>query len=199
MRPSSATSGRCNRFPSSAVEGRTRSPVVDQRGQASPRAVALIRIFGELRERGYGGGYDPVLRPAIAQGARRVDGGRLCTAEVRTGASLPVRLEPRSRPGEWRDGDHEGRPCPAYGSRCLPPGIKVTLQRCLMDGSHDSHSMACGSKPSWTRYFFAPPVDCSLMLTGTLPLSELREALGPSNAKNYDHCRRNHGARDRLL
>jgi len=27
--------------------------------------------------------------------------------------SLPVRLEPRGRPAEWRDSAREGRPCPA--------------------------------------------------------------------------------------
>src|SRR5260370_27096507 len=37
----------------------------------------------------------------------------LCPAELRAGGSLPVRLEPRGRPAEWRDGDREGRPCSA--------------------------------------------------------------------------------------
>src|SRR6266446_9311649 len=49
----------------------------------------------------------------MGQGARAIDGGGLRPAELRAGGSLPIRLEPRGRSAERRDGDREGRPCPA--------------------------------------------------------------------------------------
>src|SRR5712671_1439206 len=49
----------------------------------------------------------------MGQGARAIDGGGLRPAELRAGGSLPIRLEPRDRPAERRDGNREGRPCPA--------------------------------------------------------------------------------------
>ncbi len=66
--------------------------------------LTLIRIFEELRGRGYDGGYDAVRRYARrwAKERRASDGGGLRPAELRAGRSLPVRLEPRSRPAERR-------------------------------------------------------------------------------------------------
>jgi transposase len=69
------------------------------RGNASKAAreqLTLIRIFEELRERGYDGGLRcrASLRPALGQGARAVDGRSLCPPELCAGRSLPVRLEP---------------------------------------------------------------------------------------------------------
>ena len=52
------------------------------------------------------------LRPELEPGACGPDGGGLCAAVVRAGRSLPVRLEPRDRRDERRDGDREGRACP---------------------------------------------------------------------------------------
>ena len=77
--------------------------------------LTLIRIFEELRRRGYEGGYDAVRRYARrwSRGARAIDGRGLCAAELCAGRSLSVRLEPRDRPAERRDGDRESRPCPA--------------------------------------------------------------------------------------
>src|SRR4051812_36938449 len=49
----------------------------------------------------------------MGQGTRACDSGGLRAAELCAGGGLPVRLEPRSRPAEWRDGDRKGRPCPA--------------------------------------------------------------------------------------
>ena len=55
--------------------------------------VTLIRIFEELRGRGYGGGYDrrSALRQAVGQGARGIDGRGLCAAVLRAGGGLPIR------------------------------------------------------------------------------------------------------------
>jgi hypothetical protein len=77
--------------------------------------LTLIRIFEELRGLGNDGSYDAVRRYAKswakAQGSR--DGGSLCAVVLPAGRGLPVRLEPRDRPDQWRDCDREGRPCPA--------------------------------------------------------------------------------------
>ena len=69
-------------------------------GKAARERLTLIRVFEELRGLGYEGGYDAVRRyaEALAAGARRVDGGSLCAAELCAGRGLPVRLEPRGRP-----------------------------------------------------------------------------------------------------
>jgi hypothetical protein len=76
--------------------------------------LTLIRIFEELRGRGYDGGYDAVRRYARRwskeRGNRR---GGLCPAEFCAGRSLSVRLEPRDRSPQRRDGAREGRPRPA--------------------------------------------------------------------------------------
>jgi len=89
--------------------------------KAAREQLTLIRIFEELRGRGYEGGYDAVRRYArtVEQGTRALDGGGLCPAELRAGGSLPVRLEPRGRPAEWRDGDREGRHVRLCHSRML--------------------------------------------------------------------------------
>ena len=85
--------------------------------KASRERLTLIRIFEELRGRGYDGSYDAVRRYAKRWAKDR--GHATATAYVPLSfapASLPVGLEPRDRPAERRDGDREGRPCPA-----LPP------------------------------------------------------------------------------
>ena len=83
--------------------------------KAAREQLTLIRIFEELRGRGYEGGYDAVRRYARRWSKERgaIDGRGLRAAELCAGRSLPVRLEPRGRPAERRDGDGEGRPCPA--------------------------------------------------------------------------------------
>src|SRR5712664_2862454 len=100
------------------LEGNATKPFREQ--------LTLIRIFEELRGRGYGGGYDAraALRQAMGQGARAINGSGLRPAELRAGGSLPVRLEPRGRSAEWRDGDCEGRPCPALSQ---PDAVRAGL------------------------------------------------------------------------
>src|SRR4029453_11140049 len=77
--------------------------------------LTLIRLFEELRGRGYDGGYDAVRRYARRWGKER--GQSTAAASVplsfAPGGSLPVRLEPRGRPAERGDGHRKGRPCPA--------------------------------------------------------------------------------------
>src|SRR5215470_854745 len=80
------------------LEGNAAKPAREQ--------LTLIRIFEDLRGRGYDGGYD-----ALGQAAWNSSGYGLCAAQLRAGRSLPVRLEPRSRAAERRDGNGEGRPC----------------------------------------------------------------------------------------
>jgi hypothetical protein len=76
--------------------------------------LTLIRIFEELRERGYDGGYGgPPLCEGMGQRAGCGDGCGLRTVELCPWRSLPVRLEPRGRSAQRRDGDREGRPCTA--------------------------------------------------------------------------------------
>ena len=77
--------------------------------------LTLIRVFEELRGLGYEGGYDAVRRYARSwqRERSRIDGRSLCAAELRAGRGLPVRLEPRDRADQRRDGDGEGRACPA--------------------------------------------------------------------------------------
>src|ERR1700760_3766676 len=61
-------------------------------GKSAREQLTLIRIFEELRGRGYDGGYDAVrrLRQAMGQGARTIDGCGLCPAELCAGRSLSV-------------------------------------------------------------------------------------------------------------
>src|SRR6476469_9506776 len=77
--------------------------------------LTLIRIFEELRGRGYDGGYDAVRRYARRWSKER--GQSTAAAYVplsfAPGEALSVRLEPRGGSVEWRNGDREGRPCPA--------------------------------------------------------------------------------------
>src|SRR6476619_2434732 len=57
--------------------------------------LTLIRIFEELRERGYDGGYDAVRRfQAMGQATWASDGCSLRPAQLCSWRSLPVRLEP---------------------------------------------------------------------------------------------------------
>src|SRR5258708_34777621 len=103
------------------------------------RGTARARLRGWIRCRA-------ALRQTVEQGTRALDGGGLCPAELRAGGSLPVRLEPRGRPAEWRDGDREGRPWsalsqphavraglsardPGDGGRCPRPGLRAVQGR----------------------------------------------------------------------
>ena len=87
----------------------------------SPRSASsltLIRIFEEPRGRGYDGGYDAVLplRPTVEQGERGgIHGCGLRPAELCRGRGEAYQFDwsQRSRPAQWRNGDREGRPCPA--------------------------------------------------------------------------------------
>src|SRR6476620_5108217 len=79
--------------------------------KSSRERLTLIRLFEELRGRGYDGGYDAVRRYARRWAQER--GRSVCTAELRSGRSLSVRLEPRDCLAERSDGDREGRSRPA--------------------------------------------------------------------------------------
>ena len=64
--------------------------------KVSRERLTLIRIFEELRSRGYEGGYGlgaTLCAPVAARSGVNV-GGRLRAAELRAGRGLPVRLEP---------------------------------------------------------------------------------------------------------
>jgi hypothetical protein len=67
--------------------------------KASRERLTLIRIFEELRGRGYDASYDAVRRYAKrwGQGSRPCDGHGVCAAEFCSRGSLSVRLEPRDR------------------------------------------------------------------------------------------------------
>jgi hypothetical protein len=84
-------------------------------GKASRERLTLIRLFEELRGCGYAGGYDAVRRYARRWSKER--GATTAAAYVplsfAPGEALPVRLEPRGRPAERRDGDREGGARPA--------------------------------------------------------------------------------------
>ena len=88
--------------------------------------LTLIRIFEELRSRGYDGGYDAVRRYARRWAKER--GQSTAAAYVplsfRAGRGLPVRLEPRSRPAERDDGDREGR---SYQALSQPDAVRAGL------------------------------------------------------------------------
>ena len=115
-RPSSATSERRSRFRRSGPwSDKLDQLLLANEGKASRERLTLIRLFEELRGLGYDGGYDAVRRYARRWSKERgaIDGRGLCAAELCAGRSLPVRLEPRGRPAERRDGDREGGPRPA--------------------------------------------------------------------------------------
>ena len=100
------------------LEGNTTKPL-PRAVDADPhlRGTTRARLRRWLRCRA-------ALRQAMGQGARTIDGGGLRPAELRAGGSLPVRLEPRGRSAERRDGDREGRPCPALSQ---PDAVRARL------------------------------------------------------------------------
>src|SRR5208337_5285782 len=81
--------------------------------KAARERLTLIRVFEELRGLGYEGGYDAVRRYAkvwrAGRGAATAQAGA-CPGEGRgavefcAGRGLPVRLEPRDRADQRRDG-----------------------------------------------------------------------------------------------
>src|SRR5580704_16169500 len=86
------------------LEGNAAKPAREQ--------LTLIRIFEEFRGRGYDGSYDALRRYARRWAKQH--------GEATAAAYVPLSfapgeayLEPRSRRAERRDGDREGRPCPA--------------------------------------------------------------------------------------
>src|SRR5215471_17517256 len=62
----------------------------------------------------------------------------LCPAELRARGSLPVRLEPRSRPAERRDGNREGRSRPALPQ---PHVVRARLRRKLASADDGNGQM----------------------------------------------------------
>ena len=83
--------------------------------KAARERLTLIRLFEELRGRGYDGGYDAVRR--YARRWAKEHGAAtasvyvpLTSRQVKPTSSTRSR---RSRPAERRDGDREGRPHPA--------------------------------------------------------------------------------------
>src|SRR3954471_24199492 len=90
----------------------------------------------------------------MGQGARTSDGRGLRPAQLRAGRGLPIRLEPRGRPAERRDGDREGRPCPALSQpHDVRPGLPARdawylIERAcfsLISALSRSPTMRCGS------------------------------------------------------
>ena len=88
--------------------------------------LTLIRVFEELRALGYEGGYDAVRRYARRWGEQHAAARRrrLRAAELRARRGLPVRLEPRGRADQRRDGDGEGRACAALPQ---PDAVRARL------------------------------------------------------------------------
>src|SRR5437879_3670871 len=93
--------------------------------KATREQLTLIRLFEELHGRGYDGGYDAVRRYARRWAKER---GRSTAA-----AYVPLSFAPgeafqfdwsRGRPAERRDGDREGRPCPALSQ---PDAVRTGL------------------------------------------------------------------------
>jgi hypothetical protein len=76
--------------------------------KAAREQLTLIRIFEELRGRGYDGGYDAVRRYARRWSKER--------GQSTAAAYVPLSFAPgEAYQFDWsrRDGDREGRPCPA--------------------------------------------------------------------------------------
>ena len=150
--------------------------LADNATKPAREQLTLIRIFEELRGRGYEGGYDAVRRYARRWAKERgsSDGGGLCAAELCAGGGLPVRLEPRDRPAERRDGDREGCPCPAVpqphavraslsardagdGVRCPLAGVRLFKGSCRR-GIYDNLKTAVdtifvGKERQYNRHF----------------------------------------------
>src|ERR1700686_4076387 len=89
------------------LEGNAAKPAREQ--------LTLIRIFEELRGRGYDGGYDALRRYARrwAKQHGQATAAAYVPLSFAPGEVLSVRLEPGSRSTERRNGDREGRPCSA--------------------------------------------------------------------------------------
>jgi transcriptional regulator with XRE-family HTH domain len=90
--------------------------LADNAAKSAREQLTLIRVFEELRGRGYEGGYDAVRR--YARRCAKERGHWTAAAYVPlsfAGGGLSVRLEPRDRPAERSDGDREG------GSRAALP------------------------------------------------------------------------------
>ena len=75
--------------------------------------LTLIRIFEELRGCGYDGGYDAVRRYARRWAKQHGQATAAAYVPLSFAPGEAYQLEPRSRAAERRDGDREGRPCPA--------------------------------------------------------------------------------------
>ena len=54
-------------------------------GKSPRERLTLIRLFEELRGRGYNGGYCAAVCQTVEQGARALDGRGLCPADLRAG------------------------------------------------------------------------------------------------------------------
>jgi hypothetical protein len=87
------------------LEGNTTKPFREQ--------LTLIRLFEELRGRGYDGGYDAVRRYARRWAKERGQSTAAAYVPLSFAPGEAYQFEPRGRSAERRDGDREGRPCPA--------------------------------------------------------------------------------------
>ena len=83
--------------------------------KSSRERLTLIRLFEELRGRGYDGGYDAVRRYARrwAQERGQATAAAFVPLSFAPGEAYSVRLEPRDCLAERSDGDREGRSRPA--------------------------------------------------------------------------------------
>src|SRR5215469_15510921 len=75
----------------------------------------------------------------MGQGSRPCDGHGVCAAEFCSRGSLSVRLEPRDRRAKRRDGDREGRPCPALPQ---PDAVRARLSARDAGDVFDAHDRA---------------------------------------------------------
>ena len=110
-------------------------------GKAARERLTLIRIFEELRGLGYEGGYDAVRRYARRWSKERgaATAAAYRAAELRAGRGLPVRLEPRGRAAQRRDGDGEGGARPALPQ---PDAVRAGLSARDQEMVFDAHDRA---------------------------------------------------------
>src|ERR1700716_4216827 len=73
----------------------------------------------------------------MEQGARAIHGRGLCPAELCAWRSVPVQLEPRGGSAEWRDGDREGRPCPALPQPDVVCAVLSARDQEMVFDAHD--------------------------------------------------------------
>jgi transposase len=110
-------------------------------GKPARERLTLIRIFEELRGLGYEGSYDAVRRYAKRWRTERgaVAAEAFVPLSFGAGRGLSVRLEPRSRAHQRRDGHREGGACPAVPQ---PDAVRAGLSARDPEMVFDAHNRA---------------------------------------------------------